>query len=214
MKQGKISYPVLWFTKLTGVLPALLFFKPKVYYVDKKVQGRKLPKSSILMSNHKSLMDFVLYLVLFFGNNIRFLMAEVLFNKGKAFAKFLHLIGGIGVDRDDKNFGFISESIEVLDNGGTLVIFPQGRLPIAGKPFPFTVSTAFIATHADAPIVPVFTDGNYGIKKRAHVVIGEAFYLNDYIKEGLSEDEQLKHLTEVLEEKVYELKNEIAKRKK
>lgn len=65
-----------------------------------------------------------------------------------------------------------------------------------------------------APIVPVFTDGNYGIKKQAHVVIGEAFYLNDYIKEGLSEDEQLKHLTEVLEEKVYELKNEIAKRKK
>jgi 1-acyl-sn-glycerol-3-phosphate acyltransferase len=141
-------------------------------------------------------------------------MAEVLFNKGKAFAKFLHLIGGIRVDRDDKNFGFISDSIEVLDNGGTLGIFPQGRLPVAGKPFPFTVSTAFIATHADAPIVPVFTDGNYGIKKRAHVVIGEAFYLNDYIKEGLSEDEQLKHLTEVLEEKVYELKNEIAKRKK
>lgn len=202
----------LGFVKLTGILPALILLKPKVYLA--KNAKRHLPSPCILVSNHTSLMDFVLYLVIFPFRTIRFLMAEVLFNKGKAFAKFLHLIGGIRVDRDDKNFGFISESIEVLDNGGTLGIFPQGRLPIAGKPFPFTVSTAFIATHADASIVPVFTDGNYGIKKRAHVVIGEAFYLNDYIKEGLSEDEQLKHLTEVLEEKVYELKNEIAKRKK
>ena len=195
----------LGFVKVTGILPALILLKPKVHLA--KNAKRHLPSPCILVSNHTSLMDFVLYLVIFPFRTIRFLMAEVLFNKGKAFAKFLHLIGGIRVDRDDKNFGFISDSIEVLDNCGTLGIFPQGRLPVAGKPFPFTVSTAFIATHADAPIVPVFTDGNYGIKKRAHVVIGEAFYLNDYIKEGLSEDEQLKHLTEVLEEKVYELKN-------
>ena len=40
-------------------------------------------------------------------------------------------------------FDFVSHSIEVLDQGGTVGVFPEGRLPIGGKPFPFTVSTAF-----------------------------------------------------------------------
>lgn len=202
---------VLGFVKLTGVLPAWLFLKPRVHLAENA--KRKLPKPCILVSNHQSLMDFVLYLLVFPFRTIRFLMAEVLFNKGKLFAKFLYTLGGIRVDRDEMNFGFVSDSIEVLDGGGTLGIFPQGRLPINGKPFPFTVSTAFIATHADALIVPVYTDGNYGISKRANVVIGQAFYLSDHCESGLTEEQQLKHLTEVLEQKVYALREELDKGK-
>ena len=202
---------VLGFVKLTGIIPALIFLKPKVYL--EKGAKRRLPAPSILVSNHMSLLDFVLYLCIFPFRTIRFLMAEVLFNKGKLFAKFLGLIGGIKVDRDAFDFSFVSDCIEVLEGGGILGIFPQGRLPIGGKPFPFTVSTAFIAKNADAPIVPVYTDGNYGLFKRANVVIGAPFYITDYIVEGESEEESLKRLTAILEEKVYALKNEIQKRK-
>ena len=199
----------LGFVKLTGIIPALIFLKPKVYLEEGA--KRKLPKPCILVSNHKSLMDFVLYLVVFPFRTIRFLMAEVLFNKGTFFGKFLYAIGGIRVDRDDKDFEFVSNSLEVIDKKGTLGIFPEGRLPIDGKPFPFTVSTAFIATHCDAVIVPVFTDGNYGLFKRANVVIGKEIYLAEYIEKGLSESEQLDRLTKLLQEKVYSLKNEIKK---
>lgn len=199
----------LGFVKLTGIIPALIFLKPKVYLEEDA--KRKLPKPCILVSNHKSLMDFVLYLVVFPFRTIRFLMAEVLFNKGTLFGKFLYAIGGIRVDRDDKDFEFVSNSLEVIDKKGTLGIFPEGRLPIDGKPFPFTVSTAFIATHCDAVIVPVFTDGNYGLFKRANVVIGKEIYLAEYIEKGLSESEQLDRLTKLLQEKVYSLKNEIKK---
>ncbi len=202
----------LGFVKVTGILPALVFFKPKVHLIGNA--KRKLPRPCILISNHKSLMDFVLYLVVFPFRTIRFLMAEVLFNKGKLFAGFLYSLGGIRVDRDDLDFGFVSDSIEVLDNGGTLGVFPEGRLPINSKPWPFTVSAAFIASHSTAPIVPVYTDGNYSIKKRSNVAIGEEFYLSDHIIEGLDEQEQLKHLTEVLEQKVYALKDEMEKRNK
>ena len=197
----------LAFVKITGIIPAWLFLKPRV----RRVRGARLPKNCIVVSNHKSLMDFVLYLVVFPFRTIRFLMAEVLFNKGKAFASFLYAIGGIRVDRDAFNFDFVSNCIEVLDKGGTLGIFPEGRLPVNGKPWPFTVSTAFIASHADAKIVPVYTDGNYGIKKRASVVVGEPFDLMEYRKDGLSDEEQLKHLTTVLEEKIYALKGELEK---
>lgn len=195
------------FVKLTGCLPAWLFLKPRVYLAPGA--KRTLPKPCILVSNHQSLLDFVLYLLVFPFRTVRFLMAEVLFNKGKLFAWFLGAIGGIRVDRDAKDFGFVSDSLEVLDRGGTVGIFPQGRLPVGGKPFPFTVSAAFIATHAEASVVPVYTRGNYGLFRRAHVVIGPAFCIRDYLTPGMEEQAQLQALTDLLEEKVYSLKKEI-----
>ena len=193
------------FAKLTGALPAWLFFKPRVYLAPGA--GRRLPKNCILVSNHTSLMDFVVYLLVFLFRTIRFPMAEVLFHKGKAMSALLYALGGIRVDRDSKDFGFVSGCLEVLDQGGTLGIFPQGRLPVNGKPFPFTVSTAFIATHTDVPIIPVYTHGNYGIWKRADVVIGAPIHIADHYREGLSQDQQLQQLTDMLEKTVYGLKD-------
>lgn len=195
------------FTKITGVVPALLFFKPRI-----RRQGtakRRLPKNCILVSNHRSLMDFVLYLLVFPLRCIRFLTAEVLFSHNAFLSGLLYGLGCIKVDRDSKTFDFVSHSIEALEKGDILGVFPEGRLPIGGKPFPFTVSTAFIATHSDAVIVPVYTDGRYGILKRTGVVIGEPFRLTDHCREGLTEEEQLKHLTDILRQKVYDLQNEL-----
>lgn len=199
------------FVKLTG-FSIWLLFKPKVHYMCKEKQSKKLPSPCILVSNHKSLLDFPLYLLIFPFRTIRFLIAEVLFNKNRLFATFLYALGGIKVDRDALSFDFVSKSLEVLDDGGTIGVFPEARIPINGKPWPFTVSTAFIATHTDAPIVPVYTDGNYGLFKRTNVMIGEKIYLKNYCKEGFSQEEQLKHLTRILEDKVYELKDELDRR--
>ena len=194
----------LCFTRITGWIPLLLFFKPKVYRAKKR-----LPKSCIIVSNHKSLMDFALYLLVFPVRTIRFLMSEALYNNGKILSFILNSWGGIKVERDDRDFSFVSEVLEILDDGGTVGIFPEARLPINGKPWPFTTSTAFIAMHCDKPIVPVYTNGKYGITKRTGVVVGEEFYLTDYMKEGLSTEDQLAHLTEILRERVFSLEEEL-----
>lgn len=195
------------FAKVTGFLPAWAFFKPRVMLAPGA--KRRLPKGCILVSNHRSLLDFPLYLVVFPFRTIRFLTAEVLFNKGKFMSSLLHGLGCIRVDREGKAFSFVSDAIEVLDSGQTLGIFPEGRLPVGGKPFPFTASTAFIATHADALIVPIYTDGSYGLLKRTNVVIGEAFDLKAHCKPGLSEQEQLEQLTAILRQRVYGLADRI-----
>ncbi len=194
----------LGFTKLTGYLPALLFFKPKIY----RENGiKKLPKPFILVSNHKSLLDFILYLIIFPFRTIHFLMAEVLYNKGKFFSFLLNSWGGIKVERAEQTFEFVADTLEVLDNGGDVGIFPEGRLPINGKPWPFTSSTAFIALQTDAPIVPVYTFGGYSLFKRAKVCIGQPINVRDYIDESLSHQERLDKITKILEEKIYSLKN-------
>lgn len=191
--------------KVTGYLPGLLFFMPRVRLAPGA--KRRLPKNCILVSNHTALMDFALYLILFPMRTLRFPMAEVLFRKGKAMSCLLYALGGIKVDRDGKDFGFVSKCLEVLDQGGTLGIFPQGRLPVNGKPFPFTVSTAFIATHTEAPIIPVYTPGGYRPFKRTDVVIGAPIRIAEYCQEGLSQEQQLQQLTQMLEKTVYGLKD-------
>lgn len=201
-----MSKPFLWFVKITGGIAAWLFFKPKVYYVNKKEQSLKLPKGCILMSNHKSLMDFALYLNLFWKKSIHFLMAEVLFNKGKLFSWFLFSLGGIYVNRDNIDFGFMSDSIEVLDKGGIVGIFPEGRLPVNGKPFPFKSGIVYISTNSNAPIIPVYTDGNYGLFKRAKVVVGTPIYIKKYYEGENPDSEKIEELTRMLEDKMFELK--------
>ena len=142
----------LGFVKVTGILPAWIFLKPRIRLAAGA--KRQLPKSCILVSNHISLMDFVVYLLVFPFRTVRFLIAEVLYHRSKFLAVFLNLIGSIRVDRDAKAFDFVSDALKVLDEGGCVGVFPQGRLPLKGHHFPFTVSTAFIAMHTDAPIIP------------------------------------------------------------
>lgn len=213
MKQKvKQSNFVTAFVKATGFPAALAFYKPKVFYQDKNMKKSKLSKPFILVSNHTSLLDFPLYLFVFFTRSIRFLMAEVLFTKNPFLSRLLYRLGGIYVDRNAYNFSFMGETLEALDNKKSVGVFPQGRLPVNGKCFPFAPSAAFIAAHTDAPIVPVFTDGNYGLFKRTHVMIGNEIRLKELCPENLSEAEAIDFMTKELEKIVFELGNELKRR--
>lgn len=206
MRQKNVNRFVLGFVKLTGYLPAMLFFKPRVIYQDKTVQSKRLPKPCIFVSNHQSLLDFALYLCLFFGRTIRFQMAEVLFEKGKLFSNFLFWLGGIYVNRNKLNMEMMATCIRILDAGGTVGVFPQGRLPVDGKPFPFKSGVVYMALHSDAPIIPVYTDGNYGLKKRATVVIGQPIRLKEWCTDEKPSLATIEALTAQLEQTVYDLK--------
>ena len=212
MKDRTIE-PLIGFVKFTGLPMAVFYCRPKVYHVDKRKKIKtKLPKSCIVMSNHTSLWDFPLYLATFYFKTIHFVMGEVLFRKSKAFSNFLFAMGGIYVDRDQHNFSFVRDCLKILDRGGKVGIFPQGRLPVNGKPFPFMPGVTVLALKTDAPIIPVYTDGNYGLFKPVHVMIGEEIHIRDYTQMDEPDGKEIKRLTKILEEKNYELKAELEKR--
>lgn len=212
-KQKKPNHALIWFAKITGGLGTLIFLKPKVYYEDKKVQGRRLKGACVLMSNHKSLLDFLLYELLFFRRDIRFLMAEVLFNKGKLFSWLLFGMGGIYVNRDSRDFGFLGECIDTLEKGQVVGFFPESRLPVKGEVHHFVPSISILATHTDAPVIPVYTDGRYGLFKRTSVMIGTPVHVQEYINTDNPSEAEIKQLTQILEDKVNALGEELEKRK-
>lgn len=199
----------LFIVRFTAIIPMILLFKPRV----RRLYPGRLPKSFILVSNHTSLLDFALYLLVFPVRTIRFLMAEVLFHNRKLLSWFLYSCGGIRVNRDAKDFSFVADAVEVLDKGGTVGIFPEGRLPVNGKPFPFTVSTAYIASHVDVPIIPIYTQGGYSLFRRANVVIGQPVFLQDLCPEGVDPKENLELVTQNLQKTVYSLADHIGRKK-
>ena len=186
------------FVKVTGFVPAQVLFKRRTYYTTKKAKQQTLDEGCIIVSNHKKLLDFPLWMFTFPNTTMYFLAAEVLYNKSTAMQVFLDSIGGIKVDRDVYNMSFIAESEEILANGDSLLIFPEAKLPDDNKLGKFHASAVYIALRSGAPIVPVVTDGVYGIDKQTSVLIGEKFYISDYCNETNPSPEKIEELNGIL----------------
>ena len=203
------------FVKISGWLVQLLCFRTKVHYADRAKQGRRIRGPAIIISNHTAVYDYVIWLFVFFSRTLRFQMAELLFRK-KPLGSLLRGLGGIYVDRDARNMGFIAESERILEKGGVVGIFPESRLPLAGeeRPLPFAPSAAYLALSSGAPVVPVYTDGAYfSLRRRAHVIIGTPFHAADLAGEGGAEKERISLTAEAMRGIVKELGHELERQK-
>ena len=116
------------------------------------------------------------------------------------------------MDREAHNFACIREALKLLDKGKTVGVFPQGRLPVNGVPFPFMPGITMLALRTEAPIVPCYLDGNYGFGKRVHIMIGEEIRIRDYTTMKVPSGDEVRRLTKILEEKTFELKDELERR--
>ena len=195
-----------WFVKITGWPAQLLCFRTKILYEDRRAQGRHIKGSAIIISNHTSVFDYAVYLFVFFTRTLRFQMAEVLFEK-PLLGWFLRCLGGIRVDRNTHDFGFMPASLHILERGGVVGIFPESRLPLPGeaRPLPFKVSAAYLALSSGAKIVPVVTNGSYFNRKRARVLIGKPIDVFTLLEDGADDTENLQIVSERLRERIMEL---------
>ena len=201
------------FVKLTGWPAAFLCFRTKVFYEDRVAQSRRIRGRAILISNHTAVYDYAVYLFVFFTRTLRFQMAELLFRK-PVLGKLLKALGGIRVDRDSYDFGFVETSLRVLEKGGVVGVFPESRLPREGeeKPLPFKPSAAYLALSSGAPVIPLYTNGSYFRKKRAEVMIGRPVFAADLTDPALSDRENLDRVSRLLRQRVMELGEKLEER--
>lgn len=202
----------LWnaFVKITAYPVQKAVFRTKVYYEDKRVQRRHIKGKAIVISNHTSVWDYAIYLFVFFSRTFRCQMAEVLFEK-QPLGLFLKMMGGIFVNRNAFDFGFVSKSQEILDKGGVVGIFPESRLPLKNekRPLEFKPSAAYLALLSGAPVIPVFTNGKYFTWQRARVIIGTPIDAQALTDSKLSEKENLAAVTKALRDKIIDLERQL-----
>lgn len=208
-----MSRLLIGFVKITGWLPQLLCFRTKVTYQNRAVQSRRIKGAAIVVCNHTSVYDFAVLLFVFIGRILRTQMAELLFKKG-LLGPFLRDMGGVCVDRNSHNMSFVQKSLRILETGGVLCVFPEARLPRPGeeRPLPFHTSATYIALESGAPIIPVYTDGSYFKKQRAHVRIGTPIDARTLWNAAEDEKTNLERITGIVRNRVIELGEELGRK--
>lgn len=201
------------FVKVTGYVPYLLLMRAKIYLgagAERKIKG-----AAVVISNHTSVYDFALYLFVFPFRTIRFLMADVLF-RNPFLIFFLNAVGGIKISRESHSLAWIDKCRRILEKGGVIGIFPEGRLPLPGeeKPLPFKEGAAALALSTGVPVIPVVTDGRYFSACPAHVLIGKPIDVSALVNDNMSEQESIKAVNLFFREEIIRLEAELEERTK
>lgn len=162
---------------------------------------------AVIISNHNHFLDFVILLYIFAFRYIRCIVGKTLYESSRFLEVILNGFGCIKVDRFSFDMEFFFKAMDVLKKKGVILIFPEGRFSVDGKVNEFKSTAALLALQAGVPIIPVYHTANYGAFKRTDVMVGDRIYLKDYIKSKNPSEKELLELTEMLRDKILELKD-------
>lgn len=153
MKENKVVYS---FFKIIYVPLLKIIFQPQVFGKEDIPQAGGI----IFAGNHKCALDPIMVT----SNTKRFVhfMAKEEVSGG-IHGKIMDMVGIIRVYRNrTKNIASILEAKNLLKNGGTLGIFPEGTRNRTDEPLlKFRKGTVSIAKDANVQIVPFAIRGNY-----------------------------------------------------
>ncbi len=162
-------FHMFWYTVLRVIVNAIYH----IYY-DISFEGTEnIPKDggNIFASNHRSYQDPV-FAALPTRVPMSFMAKEELFKQNKAFALLIRTFGAFPVTRGSGDTAVIDTSIEKLEKGRNLTIFPEGTRSKDGKVGKGKTGVALIAAIAQTNIIPVGINfkGNK-LKFRSKVVV-------------------------------------------
>ena len=200
-----------YFTKFTSWFLWAMVARSKFHYEDRARQSRKIKGKAIVISNHTSVWDFGALMFLFPFRILRCVVAEIMYKKNPFMTFFLKGLGSVRVDRNNPDFAFIGKCASILEKGGIVEIYPESRINVTPDKdlLPFKPSVTYLALESGAPIIPVYTDGNYFGKGRNHIVVGTPIDVRQLYDESLSEKENIAVITQYLRGKIYELRDQI-----
>ncbi|MBQ6893162.1 MAG: 1-acyl-sn-glycerol-3-phosphate acyltransferase [Clostridia bacterium] len=200
-----------WLALITGWPAFGLFFKRKVYYEDKKLQGRRIRGGALIISNHYHVFDYMLNMFLLAPRKLYVVASELAFsNKWLRFG--MKFFGGIEANRISRSMRFVDTAADYIKKGRIVQIYPEGKITLDGKMAPFKQSYLAIALRANAPIIPIIIDGNYGFFKRVHLIIGKPINLRDYCTSEKPSREEMAALNDMVYTKCLALKEDLDKR--
>ena len=152
---------------LYRILAKLVFFM--------RIEGaEKIPrgKPCIMMGNHQCILDPITLALCTPDREIRFMGKKELFEN--RFLRWLFTkVHGFPVDRGNIDMSAIRTALNVLKDGDTLGIFPEGTRSKTGHMLPLLSGASLLALRSRCDVVPVYIDGNYRPFRRVNVYVGE-----------------------------------------
>ena len=166
-----LGYPLQW-----------LFFKRKTLWEDKRATNLRRG-GKLIISNHYNMFDYVLGCFVVFPRKLNAVASEMAF-KNPLFRFGMKFFGTVEANRETRSMRFIDQSVDIINRGQLMQIYPEGRNTPDGEIHEFKHSYLVIAYRAGCPIVPIITDGNYGVFKRVRVYIGREIDISPFFTES------------------------------
>ena len=165
-----------------------------------RIEGREnIPKdrNCVMMGNHQCILDPLMLALCVPDREIHFMGKKELWNNkllGWAFTK----VHGFPVDRGNMDMGAIRTAMNVLKEGDTLGIFPEGTRSRTGHMLPLLGGASMLALRSRCDVIPVYIDGNYKPFRRMVVRVGKPVQMDDLLAGRVTKEacEELTHRIE------------------
>ena len=166
-----LKKPASWFTyKIAQYWARLVIL---ITGCSLEVEGREhIPHQGSLcfVSNHSGIFDINLILA-YAGRPFGFIAKKELILV-PFINVWISILGGLFIDRKNirKALKTINRGIERIQNGGAMLIFPEGTRSKGQGLLPFKSGAIKLATHSRATIVPIAITGSYDVFEKNHRV--------------------------------------------
>lgn len=176
------------------------------FYNVELINKSNFPKSGrvIVCANHVGSMD-MFFMCYRLNRLVHFMAKEELF-KIPILGSVIKWLGAFPVNRKKADVASFKASMDILNKGDALGIFPQGtrikstiKRNMKAKP-----GAVLLAIKTGAPILPVGIEGNYKLFGKVKVVFGEPYHIKAK-KDKKYSKEELEEMSNKIMEKVYEL---------
>lgn len=150
------------------ILSATSLWGPMVFKMfDSKVNVtglENLPEEGpvVFVGNHQGYADIIAYCAAFKKFQFGFIAKDEL-AKIPLYGEWIRRIRSVFIERDDARASLkaINDGIKLIEQGYSLVIFPEGTRSKGPEPGEFKKGSLKLATKPGVPIIPVSLDGSY-----------------------------------------------------
>ena len=170
-KLFSFRYLLVDFIRITGAIPTLLWYRPKVLY-ENEAAKKKIRGSVLLISNHNCFFDPIYIMLGVWYRRHRFICNKQFM--GTKAGPFLKLVRCIPIDIDNFSLGSLKEITSALNSGELVSMFPEGHINDgSGEMRQFKSGMVLMAMRAKAPIIPVYVLSHEPRRSRLKMMIGE-----------------------------------------
>ena len=203
---GSAGKQSLWgrFWQMLITWTVYFLFRPKVIYTDKTLKKRLKKQPCVFVANHTHHFDGAFCQAVLWRYKPWVLVKKSWFEK-KPTGTFIAWCRSIPINLDELDGEWFQISEKIVENGGSLLIFPEGGLArdrILGE---FKPGAALISAKTGVPIVPCAVYGTYSpvFGMRQKLLIGEP--IESHCPEDMRHSKFARQLIAKSREAVWEL---------
>ncbi|MBA4603705.1 lysophospholipid acyltransferase family protein [Thermoactinomyces mirandus] len=182
-------------------------FLMKLLFLYKTTGTEHIPEKGpvVLCCNHISNLDPPL-LAVSIERKVHFMAKAELF-RIPVLGSLIQRLGAFPVKRGAGDRQALKKAIQLLKDGHTVGIFPEGTRSKTGEMGPFHFGAALIALKGKAPIVPVAICGSFRLFRPIRIVFGSPIDVAPFLQEKVG-TATAKQVTELVVNEIRSLKEQ------